>query len=577
MAISPRASTPLSILLFIALGLQVVSVLSVPVIKGIQLSNYNHVRFGVFGYCTHNTCSGVRIGYPESITSSDSSDFSLPSNARHSLTNLLIVHPIAAGFTLVLLMMSLISHMHGPANSPRYLLAMLIFCFPTFLLSLLAFLVDVLLFIPHIAWGGWIVLAATVIIAVASLILCTMRRSLSTRKAMRKRIFEHGDLEGPGAVGMTHMGGFTNEREVYLYDDEAKLANPSENTLPLHRDQSSAESSDYGADHRALAGAGAPPGADGLNRYQNATPNRYDTATPGARRVATQDGLAYQYPNNTTPASAPVAYDGYGYERRGSRPTTAASALSAATAATGVSAATGATAPPHSSYEPPVVIDDDEAARPTTMISTTTAVPGSAGSDRPRPAERNVPTPLVTRPPADYLAPRQNWHRDERVPRAPPAGYYDDVDPEYSEDVPPPRPHPHPRAPPQQYHYRQMPPPMSRHGSPYHGDPESPGGSLHSGFTSVSQRPVNPRYYQQFTGGAAGVPPLNMQSAAPLPHQPSAPPRVTAAEAALQGNPDFALPGAAPTRRKTMRQPGDQRAAAAALRNGDGPYSMIGR
>ncbi|KAJ8098617.1 SUR7/PalI family-domain-containing protein [Lipomyces tetrasporus] len=241
MAILPRAATPLCVLLTIAFGLQLVAVISVPIVESITLATYESVKFGVFGICTPEGCSAVRIGYPNSIVSGEGNDFSLPSNARHSLTNLLIVHPIAAGFTLILLVLSLIAHFHGPANSPRYLFFLLIFCLPTFILALLAFLVDILLFIPHLAWGGWIVLAATVIIAVCSLILCTMRRTLSSRKAMRKRIFESPE-EGPNSMRLNQMPFYppgTNpqavgtyevadhDREVLIYDDaEGKVAKP---------------------------------------------------------------------------------------------------------------------------------------------------------------------------------------------------------------------------------------------------------------------------------------------------------------------------------------------------------------
>ncbi|KAK9459627.1 SUR7/PalI family-domain-containing protein [Lipomyces oligophaga] len=202
---SLRGVAPVCLLLAIAFGLQLVSVISVPVIDSIVLANYEGVKFGVFGYCTSSNCSTVRIGYPESIVSDDSADFSLPSNARHSLTNLLIVHPIAAGFTLILLILTLLVAFSGPAHSPRYILFLLVLCLPTFILSLLAFLVDILLFVPHLAWGGWIVLGATVIIAVCSLVFCTMRRTLASREAMRDRAFQQAQDEADGAMRLNQL------------------------------------------------------------------------------------------------------------------------------------------------------------------------------------------------------------------------------------------------------------------------------------------------------------------------------------------------------------------------------------
>jgi hypothetical protein len=88
------------------------------------------------------------------------------------------------------------SHFHSPAHSPRFLLGLFILTIPTLLASLLAFLVDILLFIPHVKWGGWIVLCATIILIVASLVTCCMRRTLVSRKARRKRIAENAEMSG---------------------------------------------------------------------------------------------------------------------------------------------------------------------------------------------------------------------------------------------------------------------------------------------------------------------------------------------------------------------------------------------
>jgi len=60
----------------------------------------------------------------------------------------------------------------------------------------LAFLVDILLFVPHMAWGGWIVLAATILIIASSVVTCAMRRTLVSRKARKKRIAENADMNG---------------------------------------------------------------------------------------------------------------------------------------------------------------------------------------------------------------------------------------------------------------------------------------------------------------------------------------------------------------------------------------------
>ena len=123
-------------------------------------------------------------------------DFSLPTGARSSLSSILIVHPVAALLTLVLFIMSVAAHLHAPSHSPRFLIAILVFSIPTLLVTLLAFLVDLLLFVPHLAWGGWIVLASTILILASGIVTCAMRRTLVSRKERKRRIAENADMNG---------------------------------------------------------------------------------------------------------------------------------------------------------------------------------------------------------------------------------------------------------------------------------------------------------------------------------------------------------------------------------------------
>ena len=76
---------------------------------------------------------------------------------------------------------------------------------PTFLLCLLAFLVDILLFVPHMQWGGWLVLAATIILAAGGVVICAMRRTLVSRKAHHKRIAENAEMNGTNYYDQTSM------------------------------------------------------------------------------------------------------------------------------------------------------------------------------------------------------------------------------------------------------------------------------------------------------------------------------------------------------------------------------------
>jgi uncharacterized membrane protein len=122
--------------------------------------------------------------------------FSLPTSIRNTVSPVLIIHPVAAFLTLICFALAVAAHFHAPAHSVRYLLGLFILLVPTVLLSLLAFLVDVLIFIPNVGFAGWLVLASTLILLVCAVVTCCMRRSLVGRKARRKRIAENAEMNG---------------------------------------------------------------------------------------------------------------------------------------------------------------------------------------------------------------------------------------------------------------------------------------------------------------------------------------------------------------------------------------------
>ena len=214
-----RPATPLAILLLAAFVLLLLSVISTPIVHSIPLASVGGTDYGVFGFCQGSSCSGISVGYTVGKWSNgenqndtllwgdeyyiltissvgNSPDIPLPGNARNSLSTILIVHPVAAFLTLICLILAVVSHLHTAAHSSRYLLGLIILLLPTLLISLLAFLVDVLLFTPHLAWGSWIVLAATIIIVVCGILTCAMRRTLVSRKARKKRIAENAEMSG---------------------------------------------------------------------------------------------------------------------------------------------------------------------------------------------------------------------------------------------------------------------------------------------------------------------------------------------------------------------------------------------
>ncbi|KAM0208304.1 hypothetical protein ACHAPA_000263 [Fusarium lateritium] len=193
-----RPGTPLTLLLFAAFALLLLAVISTPIVKAIPLSDFGGVTYGVFGYCQDGKgCSGIGVGYDTAKLAGDNAQaFDLPSGVRDTLSAILIVHPVAALITLVMTIMAAVSHLHGPSHSTKYLLILFIFLFIDFLVCLLAFLIDVLLFVPHLAWGTYLVLAATILVAMSGLVTCAMRRTLVSRKDRQRRIAENAEMSG---------------------------------------------------------------------------------------------------------------------------------------------------------------------------------------------------------------------------------------------------------------------------------------------------------------------------------------------------------------------------------------------
>ena len=76
---------------------------------------------------------------------------------------------------------------------------------------------DILLFVPHLGWGGWIVLAATIIHVSCGVVTCAMRRTLVSRKARKKRIAENAEMSGENFYNRQNAaaaGGLSSSNET---------------------------------------------------------------------------------------------------------------------------------------------------------------------------------------------------------------------------------------------------------------------------------------------------------------------------------------------------------------------------
>ncbi len=161
---------------------QLLAVITVP-ITSLALCNYEGYRFGVFGLCDDSGCSLEQIGYRPYDRSKSLKGFAFPSNARHSMSYLLVVHPISTAFTSVQLVLTFLLFFHSKFSSSRYYTFLQLWSLPAFLLALLSFLTDLLMFIPHLTWCGWVLLVAASFIAVNGTLLCVLRRTAHSRFA----------------------------------------------------------------------------------------------------------------------------------------------------------------------------------------------------------------------------------------------------------------------------------------------------------------------------------------------------------------------------------------------------------
>lgn len=205
-----KSALLLSILLFLSFGFQMIAVVSVPVTTQITLAKFNGYIYGIWGYCKADgtSCSGIHVGYEE-IPSGES--FSLPRSARHSLSKLLIVHVVSTGCTLLLFLGTLVTNF---TRGPRYLLVLLVWAVPVFMVTLLAFLVEILLFVNHLSFAGWFTLVAVVLNAASFVILCLFRRSRAAKLSSDKNSTDYGEMGELSHVGLLHD------------QDEEKLVKP---------------------------------------------------------------------------------------------------------------------------------------------------------------------------------------------------------------------------------------------------------------------------------------------------------------------------------------------------------------
>lgn len=266
-----------------------------------------------------------------------------------------MVHPVAALLTLVCFILAVTSHVHSAAHSAKFHLSLIILLLPTILITLLAFLIDILLFIPHIAWGGWLVLAAEILLVISGVVTCAMRRMLVSRKARQRRIADNPDMNGQNAFQQSfgakadsppplHQqptapmmnGGLAQEKPGFATFDSTNGRRMSEDDrVPLNSRTPSAPSTSsgmrsgyedgldrYGGPGRG--GMGGMRGGRGGRMYNGPRdefgnplpPSGAFGAAPG-RRSSSEQRLRHQYSGETMNSQGPRGRGRGGYPPRG--------------------------------------------------------------------------------------------------------------------------------------------------------------------------------------------------------------------------------------------------------------------
>lgn len=251
----------IGILCVICFVVQLLPVISVPITGkainyNLHFSLYNNITYGVFGICDHvrDKCSHAAIGYPtktykyafqgplEESADSFFSTISLPSGATHLISKLLVVHVVAFILTGVLtlecLFVVILTHVDKkyPGKSMRTLFKraqkkkikaepeetshstkdeikrpkrnllghfswMLLLCALSFLLTLLAFLADLILFIPRMSFLGWIQVLPIALLALSASLLCFMKRSIASRRHLDEEYHgKNDDMRNNGTM-----------------------------------------------------------------------------------------------------------------------------------------------------------------------------------------------------------------------------------------------------------------------------------------------------------------------------------------------------------------------------------------
>lgn len=147
-----------SLALLVALVFLVLATVSVPVASVFKLGLTDEFQYGLFGYCDSTLLNCTKATYPVKFSAAgDSASWLFGALTRDMLARAFVVCPIAAGFTLITLLCSVVSICFDTSALKTIALIFNVF---TFLASAVACVMIVLVFLPHVGWLGWLTVAA---------------------------------------------------------------------------------------------------------------------------------------------------------------------------------------------------------------------------------------------------------------------------------------------------------------------------------------------------------------------------------------------------------------------------------
>ena len=164
-------------------------------------------------------------------------------------------------------------------------------------------------------WGGWIVLAATIIICACSVLTCAMRRTLVSRKARKRRVAENADMNGENYYASRSQPNLMKESPAIRESQYARAESPP----PLEGDPSTVgtklpniatfetDRSRPSTDDRAPLN----PGRDPSIRTTSSRGNRTDPRRPPP--LAVPNGPAGGYGDGSQRSPVSPMEDDYSY------------------------------------------------------------------------------------------------------------------------------------------------------------------------------------------------------------------------------------------------------------------------